>query len=334
MAAAPGQRSFAEAGVGGGNFRSGPTLGAEPGDAASAAETDSRPNRTARSERAVIRAVIAGNATGGHRFARFGALDAPTDVRKEQYGRMPTSEATRERPARPAGFIAGVTAVLSGARLVLADPELRRLTAIPIALTGVLYVALVAAVLLFSDDALGWVWPRPESAWLIPVWYLAWAAGMLSLFLISALLFTTVAEVVGGPFYERMANLILSRHGRSVVQPTFVDGTILDVVRSLLFVIPAACFALLGLLPGVGLPFTLLGGFMAWLGFGASAINPALLVSGHRFGARLSYVRQNMSTVVGFGGVVALSFSIPLLPLLAIPCSIAGATDLYGRTDR
>ena len=247
---------------------------------------------------------------------------------------MASSKATPRGPVGPTGFVTGVTAVLSGLRLVAGDPELRKLTAVPVALTGLLYAALAAGVLLFSDDALGWLWPRPDSAWLIPLWYLAWVAGMLSLFFISALLFTTVAEIVGGPFFERMATVILSRHGVSTEQPTFLDGTILDVVRSLLFVVPAACFALLGLLPGVGLPFTLLGGFIAWLGFGASAINPALLVTGHRFGARLAFVRGHVPLVLGMGAVIAFSLAVPLLPLLSIPCSIAGASDLYGRAKR
>ena len=244
---------------------------------------------------------------------------------------MPPSEASRHRPVRPAGFFAGVTAVFSGLRLILGDSSLRKLTIIPIVLTGVLYGLFVVSLVTFSDDLLGWLWAPPDSSWLIWLWRLAWVAGMLTLFLIAALLFSTVGEAVGGPFYEQMAIRILSRHGVSVAPAGFVDGTILDVLRSLIFVIPAAFFAILGLIPGLGLPFALLAAGLAWLGFGSGAVNPALLVTGHRFGARLSYVRQHYSTVLGLGAVVAVSLAIPLLPLLSIPCSIAGATDLYGR---
>ena len=231
------------------------------------------------------------------------------------------------------GFMAGVRAVLIGATMVLTDPEIRKLTAIPIALTALLYALLIAGVLTFSDEVLGSLWARPDSAWLIPVWYVALVAGILALFLIAALLFSTVGEAVGGPFYERIATRILERYGHPVEQPGFVDGTILDIVRSLMFVVPAGFFALLGALPAVGLPFAVLGGTLAWLGFGATAMNPALLVTGHRFGARLSYVRRHFFTILGLGGVVAFSMAVPFLPLLSIPCSIAGAADLYGAAN-
>ena len=225
----------------------------------------------------------------------------------------------------------GVGAVFGGLRIIAGDPELRKLTAVPVALTAILYLGLVAGVLLLGDDVLGWLWPRPDEAWLIPLWYLTWVAGMLVLFLIAFLLFNTVVEAVGGPFYERMATRILSRYDVTTEQPTFVDGTILDIVRSLLFVLPAAFFAVLGLVPALGLPFAVLGGTIAWLGFGSGAVNPGLLVTGHRFGARLAYARRHFWTLLGLGAVVALSFPVPMLPLLSIPCSIAGAADLYGR---
>ena len=249
-------------------------------------------------------------------------------------GRIVELVTTRQATGRRTlGFFAGVRAVFRGGWLVFSDAELRKLTAIPIALTGLVYVALITIGVLFSDEALGLLWSQPETTWLIPVWYLAWLAGMASFFLVAALLLTTVAEAVGGPFYERMATRILGHYGVQLTASGFVDGTILDILRSLLFVLPAAFFAVLGLLPGIGLPFTLLGGMFAWLGFGSGAINPALLVTGHKFGARLSYVRQHFFTILGLGSVVALSMTVPFLPLISIPCGIAGATELYGRAE-
>ena len=274
--------------------------------------------------------VLAGCATGGHqRFTVTVSLDVGASV--STFGRMTASESTRQGRAASPGFLTGARAVFSGFGIIARDPGLRKLVVIPIALTGLLYLALLGATLVFTDDALGLLWARPDTWWLLPVWYLAWLVGILTLFLIAALLFNTVAEAVGGPFYERMAMTILGRYEVPTEQPTILDGTILDIVRSLLFVVPAAILAVIGLMPAIGLPFTIAGATLAWLGFGATAVNPALLVTGHRFGARLSYVRKHFFTVLGFGGVVAFSLTVPFLPLLAIPCSIAGAADLYGR---
>ncbi|MEO1337621.1 MAG: EI24 domain-containing protein, partial [Myxococcota bacterium] len=122
------------------------------------------------------------------------------------------SESTRQGLIRTAGFIPGARSVFTGLRLIAADAELRKLTVVPVALTAVLYIAVIALVGVFADDALGWLWPRPGSSWLIPLWYLAWVAGFVAFLLIAALLFSTVAEAVGGPFYERMATRILARH--------------------------------------------------------------------------------------------------------------------------
>ncbi len=286
-----------------------------------------------------MRGLIAGKDVQGHPNCEEPGAAIQRPLVGGRHGRlspaMPNAlESTRQRPGAAGGFFAGARAVFAGARLVAGDPKLRKLTAVPIVLTGALYALLVGLVLFFSDDVLRWLVPEPDNSWLLALWYVAWVLGMLSIFLIAALLFTTVNEVVGGPFYERMAEDILTRHNVPTEKPTFVDGTILDIVRSLLFVVPAAIFAVMGFIPGIGFPLSLVGVAIAWIGFGSSAMNPALLVTGHRFGARLSYVWKNFATILGLGSVVALSLAIPLLPLISIPCSIAGASDLYGRGER
>lgn len=248
------------------------------------------------------------------------------------YGRrVPPSESSRHRSTGPAAFFTGAGAVFVGLRLIARDRNLRKLTAVPVVLTALLYLGLVGAAFFWADDALGLLWAQPDVTWLVPLWYLAWFAGIATFFLLAILLFSTVAEIVGGPFYERMAARILEERGLTVEPPTLLDGTVLDVVRSLMFVVPAACLALIGLIPGIGLPFAVLGATLAWLGLGSGAVNPSLLVTGHRFGARVSYVWRHFFVVLGLGGVVALSVPIPFLPLISIPCSIAGAADLYRR---
>ena len=164
-------------------------------------------------------------------------------------------------------------------------------------------------------------------AWLIALF--GFAVGLLALMI---LLFTTVAEAVGGPFYDKMAIHVLDRHAVSSREPGLIEGTVPDILRSLLFVIPAGVCWLLGFIPVVGIAFWVLGGAIVWLGFASASVNPSLMVTGHKLGGRVSFVFRFPFTMLGMGGVIALSMLVPLIGLIAIPSSIVGASELVARS--
>lgn len=237
-----------------------------------------------------------------------------------------------------AGFFTGVGAVVWGLSRILAHARLRKLAVVPLLLTTALYLVLMALTLWKGPAVMEWVWSTlnlsREAWWQALLFWVVAVVGVLGLGVLLALLFTTVAEAVGGPFYDKMAIHVLGEHGIGTREPGLIEGTVPDLIRSMLFVIPAAICWLLGLLPVIGLPFWLLGGVIVWLGFASAAINPALMVTGSGLGARVGFVFRFFFTFLGIGAVVAVSMLVPIIGLITIPGSIVGASELFARTRR
>lgn len=236
------------------------------------------------------------------------------------------------------GLFTGVGAVLWGLGRVLSDARLRRLALVPLFLTAVLYLVLLALTVWQGPAVVDWIWGSldwgREAWWQAILFWAAVVAGVLGLLVLLVLLFSSVAEAVGGPFYDRMASHVLGAHGIATREPGLIEGTVPDLIRSLLFMAPAAVCWLLGFIPVVGVAFWVIGGVVVWLGFASAAANPALSVTGNGLGARVSFVFRFFFTMLGVGGVVACAMLVPLLGLVAIPASIIGVTELYARSHR
>lgn len=234
------------------------------------------------------------------------------------------------------GVFVGAGAVVWGLIRILQDVQLRRLAVIPLVLTGVLYVAVTVALMLYAPDLAAWIWDSQawtrEHWWQAGVYWLIVLIAVGAVFVVLLLLFTTVVEIIGGPFFDKMAVRILDGHHIESHEPGFIEGTIPDVIRSLLFVIPAGVCALLGFVPLVGIAFWGAGSIIAWLGLASAAFNPALLVTGYKLGGRVRFVFAHFFVSLGLGAVVGLSFLVPLLGLVSIPSALVGASELYARS--
>lgn len=202
---------------------------------------------------------------------------------------------------------------------------------IPLILTAVLYLAAVVLLVTLGDDLLAYFWSQPEGTLLLVLW---WAGAVLIMgvgLLVLILLFGTIAEAVGGPFYDQMAMRVLKEHDIATREPGFFEGTIPDIFRSLMFPIGVLVFGVLGFIPVLGVVFVAIGTGLAWLGFASGAVNPALIVTEHKLRHRLAWLREHLSTSLGMGAVVATAMLMPFLGLVAIPASIVGAAELHAR---
>jgi CysZ protein len=234
-------------------------------------------------------------------------------------------------PSGVGGFFSGALSVVRGAGKIFADGGLRKLATIPLLLTAVLYVALIVASFFFADDVLEKIWTRPEEGFLKLLWYVLLPIVFVGLLAPFALLFSTVAEAVGGPFYDRMAVRVLADHSIDGKEPGLWRGTIPDVIRSLALTAAGAACSLLAFIPGIGIGFALLGTVIACLGFASSALNSSLMVTGVGVRGRIAFMARSFAAMFGIGAVVAGSLLVPFLGLLAIPSAVVGATDLYAR---
>lgn len=234
----------------------------------------------------------------------------------------------------PLGIFVGAYAVLFGLMRLMDRPALRKLMVVPLMLTGVLYLGALVGVVTLGDDLLGLFWAQPDNPWMLTLWWFGAILLMAVSLLTLALLFTTVAELVGGPYFDKMAVRVLHDHQIATREPGMFEGFVPDLLRSLAFPVGVLVFGLFGLIPVIGLLFVIVGTGIAWLGFASAAINPALAVTEHSVGQRVAWLRQNFMTSLGMGGVVAASMLVPFLGLLAIPASIVGAAELHARHHR
>lgn len=239
------------------------------------------------------------------------------------------TEAPAGLPRGLSGFFAGIAAVLRGAMQLLRDAELRRLALVPVLLTGLFYLAVLTGAVVWADDLLGIIWKRPQDGFLHYLWLVLIPFAMLGVIAPFALLFASISEGIGGPFYEKMASRILSARTIAIREPSLVRGALADLARSLVFLAAGLPFALLAFIPGVGIAFAMVGWLIASLGFASSSINAALRVTGVGARGRIKFALSSFLAMVGIGAVISLSLLVPFLGLLSIPAGVVGATELY-----
>jgi CysZ protein len=234
----------------------------------------------------------------------------------------------------PAGLLVGAYAVVWGLTRIAGDKKLRSLALVPLVLTAVLYLLAIIGLVVFGDDVLNLLWAQPDGGGMLVLWWISAILVIGVSLLVLVLLFSVIAEAVGGPFYDKMAVRVLHAHGIETHEPGMIEGTVPDIFRSLLFIPPTVVFGLLGLIPVVGIVFVVLGTGVAWLGLASGAVNPALLVTENNLRSRLGWLREHFFTALGIGGVVAAALLMPFLGLVAIPASIVGASELHARARR
>jgi uncharacterized protein involved in cysteine biosynthesis len=236
-------------------------------------------------------------------------------------------------PLRPGirGLFAGALSPFGGLIRILRDRDIRRLALVPLVLTSILYSVLAVLIVYHAREWLAFIWPRPIAGILLWVWYVLLPLFVLALFIALGLVFSTVVEIIGGPFFDRMAIRILKAHGLDAEDPGFVRGGLPDLLRSLLFLTVTLVCWLIGLLPGLGLPFSLAAMVISSLGLASSAINPALMVSGVPLGERIRFVFRSFLAMAGMGAVLGASMIVPFLGLVSIPCAVVGAAELYAK---
>ncbi|MEQ8273178.1 MAG: EI24 domain-containing protein [Deltaproteobacteria bacterium] len=228
------------------------------------------------------------------------------------------------------GFFVGGGAVFWGLKRILGDSKLRGLAVIPLGLTTLVYTVLTGGIIYFTPRLLERF--KPDD-WMVYLWWLSVVILVLGLLALAAVLFTAIVELVGGPFYDKMAAYMLDEEHIAWKDPGFVKGAVPDLVRGLVLAVPAVVCWGLSLIPVVGIAFWIVGLLIAWFGLGSSALNSALLMTGHSGGQRVKWFLRYLWITLGTGAVISLSMFVPFLGLIAIPSAVVGASRLYAKTE-
>ncbi|MBI2378531.1 MAG: EI24 domain-containing protein [Deltaproteobacteria bacterium] len=214
-------------------------------------------------------------------------------------------------------------APFTGARVLFGDSKLRGLAALPVLVTLLAYGAALAAAILSVDDLVAFLWAKPEGT-MVYLWYLVVALTFFAELLIMRSAFFAIVGVVAGPLYERLAESVLSARAIETSSPSIADGLASSALRLALFALPAFCFGLMSLVPGLGIVFLPFSLFFSALAFAAEVLDPPLALLGMSVKERLSYVLRNLTAVVGLGIVLSLAIYVPFAVLVAVPSAIVG----------
>jgi CysZ protein len=233
-------------------------------------------------------------------------------------------------------FIAGTRALVTGFGLIVRTPKLLLLGALPALISTVLQLAALGALLYFSGDLVSWMtpfahsWPHFWRGALRVVLGIALVGGAA---LLCAVSFIALTLLIGGPFYERIAEEAEQRLGLD----TRDDGAPWwrSLGRGLRDLLALTVMALVGTLVLFVLGFVpLVGPIVAPIG---TALLGAWLLSlemiglvfqrrGLRFGDRRRTLRRHRATALGFGLPTYLLCLVPVAPLIVIPSAVVGGT--------
>lgn len=231
------------------------------------------------------------------------------------------------------GVLRGLTYNFRGLRLALRTPRLLLLGLAHLVAVVILTVIAVGLVLIYHQDILHFVWDRPESAWLIWLWYLlSWLIALflagfatIAAYLLSQVLFSVLIM----DHMSRITERLMSGGERKPLEDSlwkqflFLLGQ--EIPRTILPLTATFALVVVGWLTPLGPIISVLGSaaaliFLAW--------DNTDLVPARRlepFGDRFRFLLKHIGFHLGFG----LPFLIPGLNILFLSYAPVGATLYY-----
>ncbi|MEF8794137.1 sulfate transporter CysZ [Thiohalorhabdus sp.] len=229
-------------------------------------------------------------------------------------------------------FLAGIGYLLRGFDLIR-RPGWRRYAAAPVAVSLLVFVALVGA-LAWGFDV--WMAVLLPAGWGWLEWLL-WPLFAVVIVLVWVFAFFQLTFLVGAPFNDLLSEKVQAHAGAGTSPeggwlgllregPRAVAGAAQALVYSLLW---AAPLLLLSLVPVVNLAAPVLWLFLnAWL-LAIEYADYPLGARGYSFRQKRAAVRAQRPVALGFGLATLVAMAVPVLNLAAMPAAVAGSTLLY-----
>lgn len=227
----------------------------------------------------------------------------------------------------------GASYVIRGAKM-LGHKNLRLFVIIPLVINILIFGSLIGFGLSFLNEQmerfLSWI---PD--WLDFIEWILWPLIGIAVSLMTGYLFTSLALIVASPF-----NALLAEKAEELITGQPVDSLeglgpallalprgIMRELYKLMYYMPMLAFVLLlTFIPVINVVSPLL-----WFIFGAWMMSLQFIdypMDNHQlgFGEVKEAVRSRRLSSLGFGGVVALCASIPVVNFIVVPSAVVGAT--------
>lgn len=233
-------------------------------------------------------------------------------------------------------IVRGADYLLRGARL-LTHPSLRLFVMVPLLVNVLIFGSLLWLTFNLLDRSIN-SWMDTLPSWLGFLEWIIWPLLVVMFALVSGYLFTSVALLIASPFNnllaEKAEELFTGKPVDALEGPLAallsVPRAILRELAKLLYYLPMALLVLiLSFVPGINLLAPLL-----WFLLGAWMMSVQFVdypVDNHQLGfaeVKAAVARRRLSSL-GFGGIVALCASIPIVNFFVVPAAVVGATLLW-----
>jgi len=208
---------------------------------------------------------------------------------------------------------------------------------IPLVVNILIFGFLISIGMGYLNSAMGSILGRiPE--WLGFIEWIIWPLIWLTVSLITGYLFTSVALIIASPFNallaEKAEELVTGKPVNSLeglgAALVAVPRGILRELSKLLYYVPMALFVLvLSFIPVLNTVAPIL-----WLLLGAWMMSIQFVdypMDNHQlsFADVKEAVRSRRLSSMGFGGLVAVGASIPIVNFIIVPAAVVGATLLW-----
>jgi CysZ protein len=238
-------------------------------------------------------------------------------------------------------FLSGVRYNLRGLVLSFKTPELLMLGIARFAVLLLFAVIGITLALFFYDDALRTVWQKPESPWIIWLWYLvSWLTALIMMgistvlaYLVSQILFNVfIMEAMSRMTEKKITGEVAEISNISLFkQLFFLIGQ--EIPRTTLPVLILLVITVIGWLTPISAPLSILSSALAavFLAWDNTDLLPARRMI--PFEKRFSLLLKSFSFHLGFG----LLFLIPIANILLLSFAPVGATlfhlEKFSATD-
>ena len=223
-----------------------------------------------------------------------------------------------------------------GARM-LSHPSLRLFVIIPLIVNILIFGTLIGVSFTYISGLMDSLLASVPG-WLDFIGWILWPLIGITVSLITGYLFTAVALIIASPF-----NALLAEKAEELVTGQPVDaleglgaallalprGILREIAKLLYYVPMAALVLLLSFIPGINAVAPAL-----WLLLGAWMMSIQFVdypMDNHQlsFADVKEAVRARRLSSMGFGGLVALCASIPIVNFFVVPAAVVGATLLW-----
>ena len=230
-------------------------------------------------------------------------------------------------------ILSGIKYNLQGLALSLKNPKLLLLGLLRFAVVIIITIASASIILVYHQEILNFMWSRPESRWVLWLWYLlSWLlsavlvgfSAVLS-YLVSQILFSVLIMDLMSRITEKSLTGTIRAPQNTTLWLQFLFLVKQEIPRATIPVLLTLVLMISGWLTPLGPVITVLSSataviFLAW-------DNTDLIPARRQvpFGERFRILRRNLLFHLGFG----LLFLIPVLNILFLAFAPVGAALYY-----